>query len=184
MLLRNRSKGIFSCPSRVGAAWWRSGHNLRIPYRPVRQVDVFCRRALPGRSRGRRPGQRGPAGPADGTVRELDQPLRPRSCCRPPPPGRSYRLRIFTPDRELPFAGHPTWARPARGSRREAYAARSYSRTRSAPRAWSASTPRTTTPPSPSRPRPPSARGTSRRTCWSRSPPDWACTRTRWWRAK
>ena len=26
----------------------------------------------------------------------------------PPTPEADYRLRIFTPDRELPFAGHPT----------------------------------------------------------------------------
>ena len=26
----------------------------------------------------------------------------------PTSPGADYRLRIFTPDRELPFAGHPT----------------------------------------------------------------------------
>ena len=34
---------------------------------------------------------------------------RRRSCCRRPTAGGAdYRLRIFTPDQELPFAGHPT----------------------------------------------------------------------------
>ena len=33
---------------------------------------------------------------------------RRRSCCRRPTPGADYRVRIFTPSRELPFAGHPT----------------------------------------------------------------------------
>lgn len=28
--------------------------------------------------------------------------------CRPTTPGADYRVRIFTPERELPFAGHPT----------------------------------------------------------------------------
>ena len=28
--------------------------------------------------------------------------------CAPGDPGADYRLRIFTPGRELPFAGHPT----------------------------------------------------------------------------
>ena len=27
-------------------------------------------------------------------------------------PGADYRLRIFTPSTELPFAGHPRWGRP------------------------------------------------------------------------
>ena len=33
---------------------------------------------------------------------------RPRSCSRPTTDEADYRLRIFTPSRELPFAGHPT----------------------------------------------------------------------------
>src|SRR3954452_13232907 len=28
--------------------------------------------------------------------------------CTPTAPGADYRVRIFTPDAELPFAGHPT----------------------------------------------------------------------------
>jgi hypothetical protein len=46
---------------------------------------------------------------ADAALRELDQPVGNHlSCCRPPPPGADYRVRIFTPGGELPFAGHPT----------------------------------------------------------------------------
>ena len=33
---------------------------------------------------------------------------RPPSCSRRPPPGASYGIRIFSPRREVPFAGHPS----------------------------------------------------------------------------
>ena len=49
---------------------------------------------------------------------------RPRSSCRRRTTGADYQVRIFTPDAELPFAGHPTlgtchaWLEPAARRRR------------------------------------------------------------------
>ena len=46
---------------------------------------------------------------ADAGVRALDQPERDDlPAARPTDPAADYRVRIFTPGRELPFAGHPT----------------------------------------------------------------------------
>ena len=77
--------------------------------RPFAQVDVFTtgpglgnplavvldgvRARRPTRCSGSRAGRTCP---------------RRRSCCRPRTPGADYRVRIFHPDAELPFAGHPT----------------------------------------------------------------------------
>ena len=79
------------------------------PCAPFKQVDVFTDRALPRQSAGRGAGRRGPVrrgrcstSPTGPTCRK------PPSCCRRTQPGADYRVRIFCPGRELPFAGHPT----------------------------------------------------------------------------
>ena len=57
-------------------------------------------RGRPRRGRGERRG--------DAAVRALDQPLGDDVPAPPHRPAADYRLRIFTPSAELPFAGHPT----------------------------------------------------------------------------
>ena len=57
----------------------------------------------------RRPWCRRPGRGAHAGVRALDQPVRDDvPAARPPRPSADYRVRIFTPGGELPFAGHPT----------------------------------------------------------------------------
>ena len=55
---------------------------------------------------------------------------------RPTTEDADYRLRIFTPARELPFAGHPDPRQRARLARGGRYAARRVASSRSATPAW------------------------------------------------
>ena len=48
------------------------------------------------------------------------QPVRDRLRAAAGKPGHRARIRIFTPRVELPFAGHPTWARRSPSPRRAA----------------------------------------------------------------
>ena len=100
-------------------AWHTRRHAARV--RPGRRVHHRARPREPARRRARRLGAGhdarcagSPAGPTS--------PRRP-SCLPPDDPGADYRVRIFTPDDELPFAGHPTLGsvpRVAGGGRRPA----------------------------------------------------------------
>jgi len=80
--------------------------------RAYQQVDVFTRIPYLGNALGvvmdgTRPQRRRDAG-----FRPLDQPERDHFFAAPSPAaaaqGADYRVRIFTPGDELPFAGHPT----------------------------------------------------------------------------
>ena len=77
--------------------------------RPFRQVDVFTTTPYRGNpvavvldGDGLDDRARCSASPTGRTCR------RPPSCCRRARPSADYRVRIFTPVAELPFAGHPT----------------------------------------------------------------------------
>ena len=76
--------------------------------RPFRQVDVFTDTPYRGNPvavvlDGERPDDRG-----DAALRPLDEPLGDDVRAAPTHPEADYRVRIFTPVAELPFAGHPT----------------------------------------------------------------------------
>src|SRR6185437_4184128 len=64
--------------------------------------------AVPGQP-GRRGARRGgDLGRPDAAVRPLDEPVGDDLRAPPTAAGADYRVRIFTPVAELPFAGHPT----------------------------------------------------------------------------
>ncbi len=92
----------------VGAPWWNRGMTSAPRSRPFAQVDVFSAEPCRGNP---------VAVVLDGTGLSEEQMARFAAWTNlsettfvlpPTDPAADYRLRIFTPDRELPFAGHPT----------------------------------------------------------------------------
>ena len=80
----------------------------RVP-RQFRQVDVFTDTPYLGNPVAVVLGADGLSAEQMQLVRPLDEPVGDRrSCWRRGPAAADYRVRIFTPARELPFAGHPT----------------------------------------------------------------------------
>jgi PhzF family phenazine biosynthesis protein len=85
--------------------------------RAFRQVDVFAPGPQPGN----------PVAVVHDADRLTDQQMQTFAhwtnlsettfLLRPTQPGADYRVRIFTPQRELPFAAIPRSARPTRGSK-------------------------------------------------------------------
>ena len=72
------------------------------------QVDVFTTTPYARQSRRRRARRRGPRHRGDAALRALDEPVGDDVRAAAERPGADYRVRIFTPAAELPFAGHPT----------------------------------------------------------------------------
>ncbi len=84
-----------------------------MPELEFRQVDVFTDRALAGNAlavfldAGELSGETMQGLAAETNLSETTFVLPPTDVLPPTGPGADYRIRIFTPNRELPFAGHP-----------------------------------------------------------------------------
>ena len=79
-----------------------------MPTFSFQQVDVFTDKPLKGNPLAVVIGADGLADETMAVARQLDQPERDDVPAEADGPAADYRVRIFTPERELPFAGHPT----------------------------------------------------------------------------
>lgn len=79
-----------------------------MPVFDFQQVDVFCSAAFKGNPVAVVLGADGLSDAEMAAFANWTNLSETTFLLRPTRPGADYRLRIFTPQQELPFAGHPT----------------------------------------------------------------------------